>query len=220
MSRGIEKKLTAPSDSRARASTWTAWAAMLGIALYYFVSASNPLPLTEDWQLVPAVTGNEPHLLQWLWSQNNEHRVPLPRLVLYIFLKASHINFQVPMLLNIGLLALLSALLMTAVRRVRGGARYTDALFPSLLLHTGHWENLYWAWQLAFVMCVFLAGMMLLVLLTDPRMGKRSSALGMGAALIGETLCGGSGLLFVPPLALWTAYRGIYDLRRNGGRRN
>jgi len=35
---------------------------------------------------------------------------------------------------------MLAALLMIAVRKVRGGeARYTDAVFPILLLNVGHW---------------------------------------------------------------------------------
>ena len=100
MSPKIERKRPAEDDLGARACTWTVWAVMLAIALYYFATASNSLPLTEDWQLVPAVTGNEPHMLHWLWSQHNEHRVPLSRLVLYVVLKASHANFQAPMLVR------------------------------------------------------------------------------------------------------------------------
>jgi hypothetical protein len=70
------------------------------------------------------------------------------------------------------------------------------------------------------VLCVFLAGVMLLVLLTDPHMRNRSSAWAISAALIGEPLSGGTGLLFVPLVALWTGYQGIQDLRRNRGRGN
>jgi hypothetical protein len=187
---------------------------MLAIALYYFVTATYAIPQYEDWTLVPAVTGHEHHLLSWLWSQNNEHRVPLPRLVLLLVLRAAHANFRSGMLLNIGLMALLAAAMMLAVRSFRGGeTRYSDAFFPVAALNIGHWENLYWSWQLTFVLAVFLAGILLLVLLSDPEMRERRSAYVAGAALIAEPLCGGTGLLYVPLLALWTLWLGIRALR-------
>ena len=40
------------------------------------------VPSWDEWDLVPALTGNQPVSAEWLWSQHNEHRVPLPRLVL------------------------------------------------------------------------------------------------------------------------------------------
>ncbi len=37
--------------------------------------------IEEDWKMVPPWLGEEPDLLAWLWSQNNEHRLPLQRLI-------------------------------------------------------------------------------------------------------------------------------------------
>ena len=42
--------------------------------------ASN-VPSWDDWDMVPTLTRNQPITWEWLWSQHNEHRVPLPRLM-------------------------------------------------------------------------------------------------------------------------------------------
>ena len=40
------------------------------------------IPLTDDFAPVPMMTGHEPVSLRWAWSQHNEHRPVLSRLIL------------------------------------------------------------------------------------------------------------------------------------------
>ena len=127
-----------PQSPGPRLFVWAVWAGMLAIVLWHFVHYARDLPLAEDWNLVAPLTGQEPRLGSWLWSQNNEHRVPLPRLVMLVLLKATGGDFRSGMILNIALIAMLAAAMMEVARRIRGGrSRYTDAVFPILLLEVG-----------------------------------------------------------------------------------
>lgn len=54
---------------------------MAGIVLDYVARFARNIPLSEDWLMVPALAGREPDFWGWVWSQNNEHRLPVPRLV-------------------------------------------------------------------------------------------------------------------------------------------
>ena len=48
--------------------------------------------------------------VSWLWSQHNEHRIPLPRLLMLGIYRLKP-DFRVPMFVNVFLMAVLSALL-------------------------------------------------------------------------------------------------------------
>jgi hypothetical protein len=219
MSPAPSSRCLAGSTLGAFAFAWAVWTVLLAIVLYYFITSTNSLPNTEDWQLVPAITGHEPQFAKWLWAQNNEHRVPLPRLILYLVLRAGKANFRAGMLCNIALLALVSAAMILAARRVRGGrSRYTDAFFPLAALHVGHWENIYWSWSLTFTLTIFFALGILYVFATDPEIVRWRSAIIAGLSLPALPLCGGTGLLFVPLPAAWTSYLGWRALRSRARR--
>jgi hypothetical protein len=53
-------------------------ASMLAGVLVAIALWGRNLPLSEDWLMVAPLTRHEPDLLGWLWSQNNEHRLPCP----------------------------------------------------------------------------------------------------------------------------------------------
>jgi len=206
-----------PSKDRAALSfTWATWVVMLLIALAYFRTYAQNVPLTEDWLLVPALTGHQSDFMQWLWAPNNEHRLPLPRLVMLGILKASGGDFRACMLFNILLLAVISGGMLRAARRLRGGrSRLTDAFFPLAFLHMGNWENMLWAWQLAFVMSIALVCVVLLVMIGNQGLLTRRGSIISGACLVLLPLTGANGLLFVPPLALWTGLLGFHTIRTN-----
>jgi hypothetical protein len=94
-------------------------------------------------------------------------------------------------------------------RRGRGWQRYTDAFFPIVLLEVGDWQNLFWHWQLGFVMSVVLVCAGLLAIVHRPRLDSSASALSLGAALVLAPLTGGSGLVFLPPLLAYGGWMGI-----------
>lgn len=202
-------------DRRAQIFIWCVWMIMTITALGMVVRYGSAIPLAEDWLLVAPLTGHEHNLMHWLWAQNNEHRIPLPRLLLLMALKVTHGDFRIGMILNILTLSALSGVMIVTARRVRGGSRFADGVFPLLLLHLGNWPNLIWGWQFTFVLSSTLTYAILLILVTRH---KRLSAGSVGIAagcLISLPLCGATGLIFVPLLALWFGYEGYIHRQQN-----
>src|SRR5437868_1740416 len=80
---------------------WGVWAALLLLALFYVAKFGSRLPFYDDWLLVPTLTGAEPLTPAYLWEPVNEHRVPLPKLVLYALDRLSGFDFRAGMFLNV-----------------------------------------------------------------------------------------------------------------------
>lgn len=198
---------------------WSIWLVMLLIALIFLVRDTYNIPFSEDWWLVPPLTGHEPNLLQWLWAQNNEHRIPFPRLILLLLLKATHGDFRTGMLLNIVVLSSLAFVSILVVRYIRGGrTSYADAFFPIALLHLGNWENMYWSWQFTQILPTVLTCAILLVIVSVRHLYTWEKAIIAGTSLILLPLSGANGLIFVPGLALWLSYSGVRQWRLGEGR--
>jgi hypothetical protein len=70
-------------DRGAALFVWITWVVMLLGVLTFVAKYATNVPLHDDWDgLVPVLNGDQPVTAAWLWSQHNEHRVPLPRLLL------------------------------------------------------------------------------------------------------------------------------------------
>jgi hypothetical protein len=190
---------------------WTVWGCWLIADLWLVYALGSRNPIHDDWALVPALTDPEAVSLSWLWSQHNEHRIPLPRLIILTLLRVSGNDFRAGMLFNV---VLLSALAFGAIRTaqvLRGGPAYTDALFPTVLLHWGNFHNLLWCFQVGFVVPVALAGVILLLIAAGQFTSHRAVAI--GGCLLLLPLCGAPGLVFALPLALWFGYWGLTQWR-------
>ncbi|RUL81992.1 hypothetical protein [Tautonia sociabilis] len=187
----------------ARWFSWGIWASLLAADLALVARLGPTVPLVDDYALVPAMVGAQPISLEWLWSEHNDHRLPLPRLVLLGLFRATSNDFHSGMYLNVITLGLGAAGMMAAASRVRGGASYSDAVFPLLLMHWGHQNNLLWNWQVGFSIPVTTA--CLLTALIASR-GHRPGAgtLGMiGVGLVILPMCGGAELPMAPAVAAW-----------------
>ncbi|QHT71228.1 hypothetical protein GXP67_33540 [Rhodocytophaga rosea] len=176
---------------------------LTAVALYCVVKYGRNIPLAEDWLLIAPYTGNESDLLGWLWAQNNEHRVPLPKLVLLGLMKLTNGDFRAGMYFNVLALSGISLAFLLFLRKQRGYTHLSDAFFPLLLLHLGNWENMVWSWQLSFVLPTILMLIFLLVALKNPLLDKPGNAFTCGIILILLPFCGGNGVLLVPFLGTW-----------------
>jgi hypothetical protein len=177
---------------------WGLWTGMLGSVLAHVARYGRNVPLAEDWLMLRPLSGREPDFWAWVWAQNNEHRLPLPR-VLYLGLLEVVPDFRVGMVFNTLVVGALAAAAILVARHVRGGrTSFADALFPLAMLHIGHWFNLLWGWQIQFVVSVAAIFVILFVLVAAPLpVGPRAAlAIGIPAALL--ALTGASGLPFVP----------------------
>jgi hypothetical protein len=198
------------SDRGARAFVWAAWIFMLLVDLFVLVKYGRAFPSGEDWYLVPALTGNDPNVLQSLWAQNNEHRVPFPRLILLILLIISGGDFRSGMIFNTLSLAALALAATLVARHIRGGrTHYVDAIFPITLLHLGHSENMFWSWQITQLVPSVLICVIFLVLVANRTFREPRAAVLAGVSLMLLPLGGANGLVFVPLISAWLALCGI-----------
>lgn len=194
---------------------WSVWAVLVLAAVGYVFRFGSNVPYWDDWNMVDAITGAEPVTLQWLWSPYGGHRVPLPRLVLLTLFKLSGTDFRAGMYFNVAVLAAAAAALIWASARMRGGrVSVTDAVFPLLLLHWGHFENLLWSWQLPFglaiaLTCAALAVIAAYGLTPVPKAGVVLAVL----AIVILPLSDVPGMVYTPPLALWVAATGMVAYR-------
>jgi len=182
---------------------WGTWSTMLVVALFFIGQYGSNVPSWDDWDMVPALTGAQPITASWLWSQHNEHRVPLPRLLLLGLHRITGINFRTPMFFSVFALGALAFAMIRVASRLRGWITYSDAFFPLVLLHWGQAPTLLWGWQLQFISSTVLVGIVLLVMVQCGREFRLGPALVAGGCILLLPFCGANGLALVPVLALW-----------------
>jgi hypothetical protein len=176
---------------------------MMGFVWWY---GSN-VPSWDGWDMVPTLTGNQPVTMEWLWSLHNEHRVPLPRLTALLLYAITGINFKIGMAFGVFLIAVMTFALIRAASRMRGYTSWTDAFFPFLLLNIGHATNYLWAWQIQYFLSVLFAGILLAVMVQKPKhISEKNTITLVGIGTLALILCGGNGLLIVPPLLTWMVF--------------
>lgn len=202
---------------------WGMWAFMLVAAVALVAKYGANVPFCEDWILVPALTGDQPVTAAWLWEQNNEHRVPLGRLLFLVLLKLTGGDFRAGMFFNVLIVGALAFAMIQVATRLRGQTHYADAFFPLALLHWGHWQNFAWSWQLAQVIVPVVAGTLLLVIVQQGAEMTSKGALLAGTCLILLPVCGAAGLAYVPAMAVWLVYCAVVSgrsadptVKRNG----
>ncbi len=180
---------------------WATCAAMLIASLAFVARYGSNVPSWDDWDMVPALTGEQPITAGWLWSQHNEHRVPLPRLLLLGLNGLTGVDFRAGMFFEVCALGALACIAILAARRISGGTRYTDAFFPLILLQWGQAPNMLWSWQVQFVLSTVLAGAVLLIIVRKDASITSTAVAGLCVVLL--PLSGANGVALAPALALW-----------------
>ena len=177
---------------------------MLAAAVLLVAQYASNVPSWDDWDMVPTLTRNQPITWNWLWSQHNEHRVPLPRLIFLGLNWLTVTDMRVTMYFDVLVMAALAAAMMVVAARLRGRPSVTDAFFPLVLLNWGQAANLLWGWQLEFFASVALACVALLsIVRAGATVPVRRAAITVGICALLLPLCGANGLGMVPALAAW-----------------
>jgi hypothetical protein len=183
---------------------WGVWAAMLGAALLFIAHYASNVPSWDDWDMIPTLTRHQPVTWDWLWSQHNEHRVPVPRLVFLGLNRLFGVDMRVTMYFDVLAMAALAAGLMLLAARLRGRASASDAFFPLALLSLGQAANFLWGWQLQFFSSVVLAGIALLAIVrAGSTLSIPAAGIIVGICALLLPLCGANGVGMVPALAAW-----------------
>jgi hypothetical protein len=214
------RRMRDASKTRAiRAVVWTVWIAMTVAALGFIARFGSNVPFWDEWNIVDFATGAKPVTPQWLWAPHNGHRIPVPKLLLLGLYKISGTDFRAGMYFNVFALAGAAAALIWASGRRRGGRlSVTDAVFPLLLLHWGHYENLLWSWQTTMILpVVVVCGILAIVVAygLNPPLWLAALTV-MGVVVL--PLSGVPGLAYAPALAAWIAGMGAVAYR--DGRRS
>lgn len=201
------KKSTQQGDLAARVFVWVVWLAMSMSLVVFFLRDRTNVPLAEDWYIVPALTGHETNFGGWLWSQNNEHRVPLPRLVYFAALKLTGGKFSAVGALNALMLISSAAGLVLFMRSWRRGRTdFADAFFPVLLLNWGHSSHVLFPFLISLVMPVMATIVIGCALCRPESISGTRMALVVSACLVSLPLCGFVGLLYIPTFAAASGY--------------
>ncbi len=196
---------SAPRADRSTRRTWWfvygIWAAMTLQVVVFLLRYPHPGPIIDEWEFIPAVTGEEP-FVPWLWQLHNEHRFPLPRLIWLPIVQITG-DFSAGIWLTLLGVSFLALLMIDTAKTLRGRLNFADAFFPLTLLHTGQGENWLMGYQICFMMNLLFAGILLRIILFTNRenLGKRGLQAGaMTFLLLG---CGAGGLAYGPFMALW-----------------
>ncbi|MEP6687278.1 MAG: hypothetical protein ABJC36_02955 [Gemmatimonadales bacterium] len=185
-------------------AVWAGWLALLAAALLFVHAYGNNVPSWDDWDMVPVLTRAQPVSLGWLWSQHNEHRVPLPRLLFLGLNRLTTVDFRVTMYADVLAMALLAAGFVWTVGSLRGRLSLADLFLPIVLLELGQAANLLWGWQLEFFASAGLAGIALMAIAgSGTTLTLRRAAIVTGGCALALPLTGANGLGMVPALALW-----------------
>src|ERR1700730_8906727 len=124
-------------------SVLAVWVAMVAAMLSWVALYGFNVPWREDWFMVPALVGKEPHPLEWLWAQTVEHRTPIQRAIYLLLLRTSDGDFRIGMIADVVALGAICIFMLLMARHLRGGkTRLADAFFPLTLLHLGHTEHI------------------------------------------------------------------------------
>jgi hypothetical protein len=182
---------------------WIVWALMTVVLILYVRQFTRNVPYMDDMALVGMMTGKQPVNLDWLWSQHNEHRPVVSRLILTGLTRFVQNDFRTGLYFNAGVLSALGAMMLLLVRRLRGSNRVTDCVIPLAILNIGQTESMTIAFALNLVLTAWISYELVAMVVLSDRRPAWSLTLRFGLCLVVLPLSGGSGLVMVPPLVLW-----------------
>lgn len=183
---------------------WTLWLAMTVAAFAYVVVYGSRMLFLDDLSIVDAMRWGTEDLLERLWIQHNEHRIPLPRAILWPLYAWTH-DIRAGSFVSIAALSGTSAAMIALARRLRGRTSLADAFFPLVWMCTGNCENLLMGFQIALMLPTACVSAIVLVGLRDGAAIAPRAAWLCAACLVALPLCGGPGMLQAPPMGAWLA---------------
>jgi hypothetical protein len=121
---------------------WSVWVGMTVAAILFIRHHTRNIPYWDDFHLAPMMTGHEPVSLEWAWTQYNEHRPVISRLILAGLSRFVSNDFRTPKYVNLGLLSIAAASMLLLARRLRGSTAIADAVLPLSMLNLAQAESL------------------------------------------------------------------------------
>ena len=157
------------------------------------------------WLVVPAMTGYESNLLEWLWAPLNGHRLPLQKAIALILLKISGGDFRIGRISNAITLGGLSLAMILTAAHLRGQTRLADAFFPLALLHLGNLVNFLFFFQIQHVFSTVLYCIWLLIIVREPWPLTPKVAITTGLLLVLLPIASANAFILMPFVVFWLA---------------
>jgi hypothetical protein len=195
---------------------WAVWGVMTAATILFIRNYSRNIPYMDDLTLVPIMTGHEPVSLRWLWSQHNEHRPVVSRLILVGLYRFISCDFRLGPYFNAALLAGAAASMIVLVRRLRGHTSWFDVALPLAILNIGQAETLLLGLAMALMLTSWITCELIRLASAENSHLGWSLTLKLGLLLVLLPLCGAGGLIMLPPLLLWLACATSWAYRREG----
>jgi hypothetical protein len=178
---------------------------------FYVVKFVSRTPIHDEFSSALYLFNDVP--LNVYWSQHNEHRIPLPRVLYFAAVRLAGKDFRGPPVLNVLLLTAAVAFFLHAMQMLRGSYSLADAALPLGLLSIGQYGNLLWGFQVQFIASTALT-IVMVGFVASPgvvRSPGRLSGLGLCGVLL--PMCGANGVAFAPGLALGLLIVGGLNLK-------
>ena len=179
------------------------WISLVGHMLYVGTLAPD-FPDADSFDYLEQLTGRLPITPSWLWSQHNEHRVWLPRVISLVAIGLTR-DFRAVACLNVLLLTATAWLALRVVRRLRGRHELTDLVFPLLWMGSGYATESLMQFNLQLVLHGFAVGLFVFAGAHWTAMRPVARALLVGSAAAVLALVGMHGLAVLPFIAFFAA---------------
>src|SRR3989442_1390482 len=93
--------LSCRKEGRLRvAFVWGTWAFLALAVVLYIAGYGHNVPYYDEWVMVDVLRGAQPVDAAWLWQAHNDHRIPIPKMVLLALYHLSGWDFRVGMYAN------------------------------------------------------------------------------------------------------------------------
>jgi hypothetical protein len=195
---------------------WGVWFGMTAWLAVFVAKHGHNLPVNDEWAFVPTLYAGWREKLSWLFQLHCEHRFILGRLVYLGLMWVAGIDFRVGLWATFVFLTTAAAVLILAARKLRGHTHHVDIIFPLLVLHLGHTENLMMGYQLVFTLTALYLALFALLVAHSATLRPATTAMLGAALLVPISLGGGQGLAFIPALAFWVAWQVLRAFRTGG----
>ncbi len=186
-------------------------AALISIALT--IRCYMPCPFGDEWFFIDAIArGSGPTSWHWLWSQHNEHRLVITRLLVWldvVAFRGRNVSLFVETYL---VLTLEWAAICYALERFtdfpKPLKRTLQGIFAFCIFHPNQSENLTWAFQVSFVLAFAIATVALLSITFFAQLRwPRLATLGVALAPILAAMNVAGGLLIGPVVLCMAVFK-------------
>ncbi len=171
---------------------------LVGTVVFVATYAAR-MPILDDLEVLRLWLPTNQRDLANLWTQHNEHRIPIPRVIQVALLEATG-DFRSGMYFTAAVNAVVAGAMILAARRLRGSTSFTDAFFPLVWMSTGNSDNLLMGFQLSLALPTALVCAVLISAVNTRGSFRTRSAWLVAVVMVALPLCGGPGLTQLPPL--------------------